>query len=137
MSSVFSVGDTTLADTVWATALSTRGALAELQVHMYMCKCTCTCTCTCMYACMDQGMCASWKLHKHTQVQHIRSNIKNCEGWLSPGGHSSGGRALTAKVRGPRFNPEWLPVFHSSLNVFPSLSSCMCKFCTCTVHDTK
>ena len=24
------------------------------------------------------------------------------EGWLSPGGHSSGGGALTAKVRGPR-----------------------------------
>ena len=33
------------------------------------------------------------------------------EGWLSPGGHSSGGRALTAKVRGPQFNPGWLPKF--------------------------
>ena len=32
-------------------------------------------------------------------------------GWLSPGGHSSGGRALTAKVRGPWFNPGWLPKF--------------------------
>ena len=32
-------------------------------------------------------------------------------GWLSPGGHSSGDRALTAKVRGPRFNPGWLPKF--------------------------
>ena len=30
-----------------------------------------------------------------------------------------------AKVRGPRFNPGWLPVFHSSLKIFPSLSSCM------------
>ena len=28
------------------------------------------------------------------------------------------------KVRGPRFNPRWLPVFHGSLNIFPSLSSC-------------
>ena len=32
--------------------------------------------------------------------------------------------ALTAKVRGPQFNPGWLPVFHSSLKIFPSLSSC-------------
>ena len=48
--------------------------------HIY----TCTCTCT----------------------LYIRSDIENCEAWLSPGGHSSGGhssggRALTAKVRGP------------------------------------
>ena len=42
---------------------------------------------------------------------------------VSPGGHSSGGRALTAKVRGPRFNPGWLPVFQGSLKIFPSLSS--------------
>ena len=27
---------------------------------------------------------------------HIWSDIDNCEGWLSPGAHSSGGRALTA-----------------------------------------
>ena len=47
-----------------------------------------------------------------------------CEGWLSPNGHSSGGRALTAKVRDPRFNPGWLLVFHGSLIIFPSLSSC-------------
>ena len=46
---------------------------------------------------------------------------ENCEGWLSPGGHSSGGRALTAKVRGPQFNPGWLLVFHGSLKVFLSL----------------
>ena len=38
--------------------------------------------------------------------------------WLSPGGPSSGGRALAAKVRGPRFNPGWLPVFHSSLKKY-------------------
>ena len=56
------------------------------------------------------------------------SDIENCEGWLSPGGHSSGGRALTAKVRGPWFNPGWPPVFHGSLKIFPSLSSC--TFCT-------
>ena len=24
------------------------------------------------------------------------------------------------------FNPGWLPVFHSSLNIFPNLSSCIC-----------
>ena len=43
----------------------------------------------------------------------------------SPGGYSAGGRALTAnlKVRGPRFNPGWLPVFHCSLKIFPNLSS--------------
>ena len=52
----------------------------------------------------------------------IQSDIENCEGWLSPGGHSSGGRALAAKVRGPRF--KWLLVFHGSLKIFPSLSSC-------------
>ena len=55
---------------------------------------------------------------------HIQGDIENCEGWLSPSGHSSGGRALTTKVRGPRFNPGWLSVIHSSLNIFPSLSSC-------------
>ena len=26
-----------------------------------------------------------------------------------------GARALTAKVKGPRFNPRWLPVFHGFL----------------------
>jgi len=30
-------------------------------------------------------------------------------------------RALTAKVRGSRFNPGWLPVFHGSLKIFLSL----------------
>ena len=48
---------------------------------------------------------------------YIQNDIENCEGWLSPGGHSSGGRALTTKVRGPWFNPGWLPVFHSSLKI--------------------
>ena len=46
---------------------------------------------------------------------YIQSDIENCEGWLSPSSLSSGGGALTAEVRGPRFNPGWLPVFHSSL----------------------
>ena len=49
----------------------------------------------------------------------INVAIHVVEGWLSPGGHSSGGRALTTKVRGPRFNPGWLLVFHSSLKAFP------------------
>ena len=34
----------------------------------------------------------------------------------------SGGRALMAKVRGPRFNPGWLPVFLSPLKIFLSIS---------------
>ena len=64
-------------------------------------------------------------VYAHVQyVWHIRSDIENCEGWLSSGGHSSGGRALTGKVRGPRFNPGWLPVFYGSLKIFPNLSSC-------------
>ena len=54
-------------------------------------------------------------IHTHTHI-HVHVH-ENCEGWLSPGGHSSGGRTLTAKVRGPRFNPRWLPVFHSFLNI--------------------
>ena len=51
----------------------------------------------------------------------IQSDIENCEGWLSPGGHSSDGRALTTKVRGPRFNPGWLLIFHGSVKIFLSL----------------
>ena len=62
------------------------------------------------------------------------SDIENCEGWLSPSGHSSGGRALMAKVRGPRFNPGWLLVFHSSLKILPSLFSCTCTHAD--IHDT-
>ena len=45
------------------------------------------------------------KIHVHVHV-------------LSPGGHSSGGRALTAKVRGPWFNPGWLPVFTVLLKIY-------------------
>ena len=32
---------------------------------------------------------------------YIQSDIENCEGWLSPGGHSSGGRALTVLSQRP------------------------------------
>ena len=45
-------------------------------------------------------------------MRHTQGDTENCEGWLSPGGHGSGGGALTAKVRGPQFDPGWLPVFH-------------------------
>ena len=57
--------------------------------------------------------------------------------------HSSGGRALTAKVRGPRFNPGWLSVFLSSLKkysqAFPHVHTCVYMYmyihvCTVTVH---
>ena len=48
----------------------------------------------------------------YTSKVYMYSDIENCEGWLSPGGHGSGGRVLTAKVRGSRFDPGWLPVFH-------------------------
>ena len=67
-------------------------------------------------------------VHVHTECTYIYTCIYRwhiqrdmSEGWLSPGGHSSGGRALTAKVRGPQFNPGWLPVFYSSLKIFVSL----------------
>ena len=46
-------------------------------------------TCLCMYMYMySRSLTGFW--------WHIRSDTENCEGWLSPGGHSSGGRALTA-----------------------------------------
>ena len=32
-------------------------------------------------------------------------DTENCEGWLSLGGCSSGGRALTALSQRPQFNP--------------------------------
>ena len=56
--------------------------------------------------------------------RHIQSDIENCEGWLSPGGHSSGGRALTAKVRGPGSILGGCRFFRSSLKIFPSLFTC-------------
>ena len=86
---------------------------------------------------------------QHLQLQvsvHVRVSSRilmahtewywGCEGWLSPGGHSSGGRALTAKVRGPQLNPRWLPVFHSSLIISPSLSSCTTCMVLLHVYST-
>ena len=80
---------------------------------------------TCTYMCMLWIFHSVW-LHPWWRGvtgfwRHIQSDIDNCEGWLSPSAHSLGGRALTAEVRGPQFNPGWLPVFHSSLKIFPSL----------------
>ena len=57
------------------------------------------------------------------QVDRVHSVV------LSPGGHSSGGRALTAKVRGPRFNPGWLPVpkpFHHAHTMNEYAIACSC-----------
>ena len=57
------------------------------------------------------------------QVDHVHSVVQ------SPGGHSSGGRALTAKVRGPRFNPGWLPVpkpFHHAHTMYEYAIACSC-----------
>ena len=68
----------------------------------------------------DANMYDCMYIHHHGTYRVIFI-IENCEGWLSRGGHSSGGRALTAQVRGLRFNPGWLPIFHSSLNTFLSL----------------
>ena len=43
---------------------------------------------TCIYMYTGRSLMGFW--------WHIQSDIEKCEGWLSPGGHSSGGRALTA-----------------------------------------
>ena len=74
-----------------------------------------------MYTTTLVECCTDSHWYMHFMNQGYMSDIENCEGWLSPGGHSSGGTALTAKVRGPRFNPGWLPVFLSSLKIFLSL----------------
>ena len=34
-------------------------------------------------------------IHRYTN-RILTAHTENCEGWLSPGGHSSGGRALSA-----------------------------------------
>ena len=76
-----------------------------------------------LHCLIDQSTMES-KVHVHVQwiprisrVLYIKSDIENREDWLLPGGHSSGGRALTAKVRGPWFNPRWLLVFQFSKNI--------------------
>ena len=61
--------------------------------------------------------------------------------WLSPDGHGSGGRALTAKVRGPRCDPGWLPVSHKFSKIcLKRFSTCICVYfkvlcyvCICSV----
>ena len=55
--------------------------------------------------------------------QHIQSDIENFEGWLSPSGHSSGGRDTD---RGFWF--MWLLVFHSSLNIYSYSYTCISPF---------
>ena len=90
-------------------------------VDMYMYQLIYLTVCTCVYTYMERR--SYWSIPRGSLTAHT-CDIENCEGWLSPGGHSSGGRALTAKVRGRRFNPGWLPDFHGSLKIFPSLSSC-------------
>ena len=79
--------------------------------------------CCCCYCCI-------WKSnlrYEHAFVHSLYALSCTCKaGCLLVAMHSSGGRALTAKVRDPQFNPGWLPVFHSSLKIFPSLSSCIC-----------
>ena len=74
-------------------------------------------------------------IHMNSGYTCTHTAAENCEGWLSPGGHSSGGRALTAKVRGPWFNPGWLPVFLSSLKIFLSLSSLYWQYCHTCMKD--
>ena len=60
----------------------------------------------------------------------VQSDTENCEGWLSPGGPSSGGRALTALSQRP---PSSIPGgCHSSLKIFLSLFIMyMYSWCIC------
>ena len=92
---------------------SSRGKEDEA-LYMYMYK---ICYCTCIY-------------------MYSTCSCSDIEGWLSPGGHSSGGRALTAEVRGPRFNPGWLPVFRSSLKIFLTLFIMYMYTCTLSVYHS-
>ena len=43
-----------------------------------------------------QYMYIVFRLRLQTALVCTWSDVENCEGWLSPGGHSSGGRALIA-----------------------------------------
>ena len=52
--------------------------------------------CTYMYVHVHVHVHNAYTCTPCTYGRHIQSDIKNCEGWLSPSGHSSGGRALTA-----------------------------------------
>ena len=53
-----------------------------------------------MYTTTLVECCTDSHWYMHFLNQGYMSDIENLEGWLSPGGHSSGGTALTAKVRG-------------------------------------
>ena len=79
--------------------------------------------CCCCYCCI-------WKSklrYEHAFAHSLHACSCTCKaGCLLVAIACMGGRALTAKVRDPQFNPGWLPVFHSSLKIFPSLSSCIC-----------
>lgn len=60
---------------------------------------------------------SGWIRHFQKQSNTYRMMIiENCKGWLAPGGHSSGSRALTAKVKGPWLDPRWLLVKFSIMN---------------------
>ena len=69
-----------------------KGNELKLHVHVHVHVHVASACTVCMYRRACTLYCTRW---------HVRSDIEDCEGWLSPGGHSSGGRALTAKVRGP------------------------------------
>ena len=60
-----------------------------------------------------------------TLSSFTRSDIENCEGRLSPGSHSSGGRVLTAKVRGPPVQSRVAASLSQFSKIFSSLSSCV------------
>ena len=84
--------------------------------HMYIQVCDLN-TLKCRYGHILEG---SWT-QQHTCCAgvgvYMTADIENCEGWLSPGGHSSGGRALTAQVRGPRSIPGgcWFSQFSKNI----------------------
>ena len=72
---------------------------AYLRVKAERYNVQCTCTSTCIYG--------FWR--------HIQSDIENCEGWLSPSGHSSGGRALTAYALSSILGSCWFSQFSKIL----------------------
>ena len=114
----------------WNCSISLMASIPKEMLRYSLAMCH-TCLCMCIHiACPQVHICSHEHEHAHV-LYYVHVHVhENCEGWLSPGGHSSGGRALMAKVRGPWFNPGWLPVFHGSLKIFPSPSSCTCTL-TC------
>ena len=123
-----------------------------VHVHVYMCSCVLP-----VHVCLLRpsssvlGQAGSTEIYRSKEVfqvqctmhaqytpvhVHIYSTyrviLRIVKAGCRPVAHSSGGTALTAKVRGPRFNPRWLPVFHSSLKIFPSLFIMYMYMYTCT-----